>query len=173
VTLANDSLQRTEIRAGCVIGIIAAILALRLDPKLSSLAQDPILSIIIVYWGIYLGLLAISIENEPFGKKTCSTVRQLSLTVFGMGLILTGLEGILEAVNYVDYIFLRNAIRNASIKILGLPGFGPKVMGLALLGSAYGIFLATLARREERQKWRTNLPTILIILLLAAPLFFI
>lgn len=173
--LANDSLQRTEIRAGCVIGIIAAILALRLDARLGSLARDPVLSIIVVYWGIYLGLIAISIENEPLGKRTSSTVKELAIAVFSMGLVLTGFEAILEVANYIDEFFLRNAIAEIfrNFTIFGIPVTGPRIFGFAFWFSAYGILVNTLVRKDQRRKWRTNVPEALILIILATPLFFI
>ena len=88
--------RSSMIRGTFVIGVIAAILAPRLDPELGQTFRSiPQLSVLLAYWGLYAVLMAIGAQDEPFGTKAASLARKFGNMCFFFGMVATVLWFIL------------------------------------------------------------------------------
>lgn len=97
-------LQREEVRGVFVIGIIATLLAIRL----AILSAEPtvfLLDVLIAYWGLYAGLMAIGVSSDILGNGEESMLTKCAQEIghlcFTYGAAATALVPVLMVVDYL------------------------------------------------------------------------
>jgi hypothetical protein len=174
----NKDLKRLEIRVGCVIGIIAAILTLRLDSELSTFFKEiHAINIIIVYWALYIGFVAIAVSEQPLGLRFSMTSKEISDVCFAFGVMVTGLEAFAQ-ISYLGLTYLSQTYPPV------YPEFGPPLMFLlnnvlktltesrtigVFMIVIYVISFATKALRDKAIR-KADAVVILLIIVLSLPL---
>jgi len=89
----DDLNNSASLRATLVLGVIAAILTLRLDPMFGKRVTEFVsLNALLIYLGLYAGLLAIGVEKEPFGERFAALATHLAGLFFFLGPMILFLE---------------------------------------------------------------------------------
>jgi hypothetical protein len=166
--------EAIAIRATVVVGIIAAILAWRLEPQLiQATTLSPqmisITNILLLYWGLYAMAMAVGIEEKPFGAQVAKACFRMAYNFFVIGLSYTAF-GLL--VTLLPFIF-EPIIRSFSILGVGTTfGIAFLLEDLFFLSGAYRAS-RKLPSAERRPKLRQDIKVFLVRGAAILPVFFV
>jgi hypothetical protein len=137
----NKDLQRLEIRVGCAIGIIAAILTLRLDSTLNMFfEQIHAINMIIIYWALYIGFVAIAVSEEPLGLRASRMSKDISDVCFAFGVMFTSLEALAQ-ISYLGLTYLFHAYPPQYTGIASLLEFLLSILRIMTESRTIGVFM--------------------------------
>jgi hypothetical protein len=193
--------EAIAIRATLVVGIIAAILALRLNPQLiqgaslSPLAVS-LTNVLLLYWSLYAVTMAIGIEEKPFGPQFAKLCFRMSYNFFLVGVMLTGFAALLVLLPFLWPSFLLELMLTGFAALLVLlpflwPSFLLELMSSLGLGKFLGTYLVlgdlvhlaekvlairrskSILRNERRPLMKAELWHAIVVGVVAIPLFFL
>jgi len=125
-TVGNDGqeslrLQREETRAVFVIGLLALLLTLKLDPSFSSMFESlKPLNLLILYWGLYVGSAAVGVSSDIIDEQAAKATWEVAhgFFVIGAGMTLAVVVAFLSAVGLRRPVYFESGFRLLGMSIV-------------------------------------------------------
>ena len=166
--LEKESLRllRAEVRGVFVIGILAMLLGLRLDPAFGEKFRTAVpLSVLLIYWGLHIAMMAVAVSfTSPTKRKLDRYVWFVADRLFDLGIVMMALLALSGFISFFK-------------QEIGF--FPPWVLGLlTLIVALFGFIVELLSeffktRRLSRNKLEPLVVATATAILLTIPLFFI
>jgi len=159
-------LLRAEVRGVFVIGILAMLLGLRLDPVFGEKFRLAVpLNVLLIYWGLHIATMAVAVSfTSPTKRRLDSYVWFVADQLFVLGIAMMAMS----AFSGLTSFFAKEIVF-----------FPPWILGLFALIAVLFVFIMDLlseffkTRKLSRRELEPLVVAVATVILLTIPLFFI